>query len=343
MPAAPGSSGWTNKAVYNVISGGSVVGSVTLDQTIAAAGDAWHALGTVNLTAAGAPVLQLKNGGSGSLVADAVYVTSTARYNDGSAASSVTLAPFDGILLQRQQPLPIPASQLKSVANGASFQPVISSGSYVSILGSGFGTTTRVWGSSDLSGSNLPTLLSGVSVTIDGQPAYVQYVSPTQINVFAPDDPAIGVVQVQITTPQGASYATTVMKQAMAPAFFTSQTGSTSYAVAQHLDGTQVGPAGPSSRPATPGETIELYGTGFGATVPATPAGQTVSPAPLALTPAVTIGGLNASVLWAAKVWSGWYALSVSVPSVASGNQVVQATIGGFQSPATVVLPIASQ
>ncbi len=343
LPAAPGSIGFTNQAVYNLISGESVVGSVTLDQTTAGAGDGWHLLGTADLTVAGAPVLQLENAGSGSLVADAVYLTSAARYNDGSPAPSVTLAPFDGILLQRQQPLPPPASQVTSAVNGASFQPVISSGSYVSIFGSGFGSTTRVWGSSDFSGSNLPTALSGVSVTIDGQPAYVQYISPTQINAFAPDDPATGPVQVQVTTPQGSSYSTTVMKQALAPAFFTSQAGSTSYAVAQHLDGTQVGIAGPSSSPATPGETIELFGTGFGDTVPATPAGQTVSPASLALSPVVTIGGLNARVLWAAKIWSGWYALSVSVPSVASGNQVVQATIGGFQSPATVVLPIASQ
>jgi uncharacterized protein (TIGR03437 family) len=343
LPAAPGSSAWTRQAVYNVISGGSVVASATLDQTTAAAGDTWHTLFTVNLTAAGAPVLQLENGGSGQLVADAVYVTSTALYNDGSATPSVTLAPFDGILLKRQQPLPPPASTVQSAVNAASLQPAISSGAYVSIFGTGFGATSRVWGSADFSGSSLPTSLSGVSVTINGQPAYVQYISPTQINVFAPDDPAIGPVQVQVITAQGGSYAATVMKQAMAPALFTSQSGTTSYAMAVHQDGTAVGPAGPSSSPAVPGETIEIYGTGFGSTLPATPAGQVVTPALLALSPTVTIGGLNATVLWASKIWSGWYEISVTVPAVASGDQVVQATIGGFQSPATVELPIASQ
>jgi uncharacterized protein (TIGR03437 family) len=350
LPAAPDSGKWTTQAVYEVISGGAVVASATIDQTTAGAGDGWHKIATVKLTAAGAPFLQLANGGSGALAADAVYVTSAALYNDGSPASSVTLAPFDGILLQRQQPLPSPASQVELAVNSASLEPAISSGSYVSIAGSGFGPTTRTWDSSDYSGPNLPTALSGVSVTINGKPAYVQYISSEQINAFAPDDPAIGPVQVQVTTSEGTSYAATVIKQAMAPAFFNSSsafaipTGGPDYVDAVHEDGTVVGPAGPSSRPAVPGETIELFGTGFGATVPATPAGQIVSPALLALSPTVTIGGLKAEVLWAAKIWSGWYELSVRVPAlVASGDQAVQATIGGFQTPAGVVLPIAGQ
>jgi uncharacterized protein (TIGR03437 family) len=349
LPAAPDSSRWTTQAIYNVISGGSIVATATLDQTTAGAGDGWHTIVTLDLTSTGAPSLQLQNGASGSLVADAVYVTSATRFNDGSSASSVTLAPFDGILLQRQQPLPAPASQVKVAVNSASLQPVISSGAYISIVGSGFGTMQRAWDSSDFSGANLPTDLSGVTVTVNGKPAYVQYISPGQINAFAPDDPSTGPVQVQVTTPQGASYAATVLKQALAPAFFTSSSAfnsppqGTNYIVAMHQDGTAVGPAGPSSRPAAPGETIELHGTGFGATAPATPAGEIVSPALLALPATVTIGGLKADVRWAAKIWSGLYELSVTVPdAVTSGNQPVQATIAGFQSPATALLPVAS-
>ena len=347
LPAAPDSGGWTTQAVYNVISGGSIVATATIDQTTAGAGDGWHTIATLDLTAAGAPSLQLQNTGSGSLIADAVYITSAARFNDGSPASSVTLAPYDGILLQRQQASPAPASQVKFALNSASLQPFISSGTYMSIVGSGFGTTQRSWDASDFSGSNLPTDLSGVSVTINGKPAYVQYISSEQINAVAPDDPATGPVQVQVTTPQGISYAATVMKQAMSPAFFTSSSAlnssldSPKYIIAQHQDGTAVGPAGPSSRPAAPGETIEVLGTGFGATAPATPAGQIVTPSLVAISPTVTIGGVNAEVLWAAKIWSGWYELSVTVPTVASGDQVIQATIAGFQSPATVVIPIA--
>lgn len=219
----------------------------------------------------------------------------------------------------------------------------------MSIAGSGFATTARAWDASDFSGLNLPTALSGVSLTVNGKPAYVQYISSEQINAFAPDDPAIGTVQVQVTTPQGTAYAATVLKQALAPAFFTSSSGfntspgEANYVIAQHRDGTAVGPAGPASRPAAPGETIELLGTGFGETNPATPTGQIVAPALVAVSPTVTIGGVSAEVRWAAKIWSGWYELSVTVPAVASGYQVIQATIAGFQSPATALLPVTAE
>ena len=47
--------------------------------------------------------------------------------------------------------------------------------------------------------------LDGVSVTVNGKPAYVYYISPTQLNVLAPDDPAIGSVPVQAKSPLGTS------------------------------------------------------------------------------------------------------------------------------------------
>jgi hypothetical protein len=99
LPAAPNANTWTRNAVYEVVSGGTVIASASLDQTTASLGDGWHTIATAGLSAAGSPFLRVRNGGSGSLVADAVYVTSAARYNDGAAASQISLAPFDGILL----------------------------------------------------------------------------------------------------------------------------------------------------------------------------------------------------------------------------------------------------
>ena len=222
LPAAPNAGSWTKNAVYEIVSGGSVVSSVALDQTTAIAGDGWHTIATgVNLSAAAAPFLRVHNAGSGPLLADAVYVTSAALFNDGSAAPQVTLAPFDGILLHRQTPLTAPASRITSVVNAASYQPAITSGGFVSIIGSGFANASRSWASSDFSGSNLPLALDGISVTINGKPAYVEYISPTQINAIAGDDDTIGQVQVQVTTPQGPSYLATVVKQKVSPAFFT--------------------------------------------------------------------------------------------------------------------------
>jgi uncharacterized protein (TIGR03437 family) len=342
LPAAPGASGWTKNAVYEVVANGAVIATWALDQTIAAAGDAWHTVATVALTAASQPILRVHNAGSGALLADAVYITSAALFNDGSPVTQVTLGPFDGILLQRQTPVPVPASRVDSVVNAASYQPAIASGGFVSIVGSGFTNSSRSWTSSDFSGNNLPTSLDGVSVAINGKPAYVEYINATQINAIAPDDDTIGQVQVQVTTPQGASYAGTVLKQKVSPAFFTYQSGATSYVAAVHLDGTLVGPAGPSSRPAVPGEVIEIYGTGFGPTNPLLPSAQLVSqPAPLSLPASVAIGGVDAQVQWAGLVSPGLYQLNVQIPNLSPGDQPVQTSLSGFQGGSGIFISIA--
>jgi uncharacterized protein (TIGR03437 family) len=227
--------------------------------------------------------------------------------------------------------------------NAASYQPAIASGAFISIVGTGFSNSSRSWTSSDFSGNNLPTSLGGVSVTINGKPAYVEYISPTQINAIAPDDDTIGQVQVQVTTLQGPSYSATVLKQKLSPAFFTYQSGTTTHAAAVHLDGTLVGPAGPSSRPAIPGEVIEMYGTGFGPTNPGSPTAQLVSqPAPLTLPATVIIGGVNAPVQWAGLVSSGLYQLNVQIPSVQVGDQPVQTNVSGFQGATGVFVSVAA-
>ncbi|SPE28597.1 conserved hypothetical protein [Candidatus Sulfopaludibacter sp. SbA3] len=240
--------------------------------------------------------------------------------------------------------MPVPTSRVISTVNAANYQSAITSGAFISITGTGFGNSSRSWALSDFEGTNLPVTLDGISVSINGKPAYVEYISPTQINAIAPDDDTIGPVQVEVTTPQGAGYAGTILKQKLSPGLFTYRSGMTSYAAAIHLDGTLVGPAGPSSRPAAPGEVIELYGTGFGPTIPTMPTAQLVSqPVPTVLPVTMTIGGVAAEVQWSGLVSSGMYQLNVKIPNVAAGDQSIQGNISGFQSPATVMLSIASQ
>ena len=45
--------------------------------------------------------MRIRNGGQGTLVADALHVFSAERYNDGTMARQVTLEPMDGIVLRR--------------------------------------------------------------------------------------------------------------------------------------------------------------------------------------------------------------------------------------------------
>lgn len=101
--AAPAQPQWTKQAVYEVVTAaGQVVATGTLDQT--AAGDQWRQItaAPVALRASDNAVLRIRNGGAtGTLVADGILVASAvARFNDGSPARSVTLAPMDAILLR---------------------------------------------------------------------------------------------------------------------------------------------------------------------------------------------------------------------------------------------------
>ena len=124
-------------------------------------------------------------------------------------------------------------------------------------------------------------------MTIDGVPAYPNYVSPIQVNVLAPDDPATGQVQVQVSNAQGASIPFTVNKSEVLPALFNTQGCASSQnipglVIATHANGTQVAMPGVARctagcSPANPGETIVLYGTGFGATKTPVPAGEVVA------------------------------------------------------------------
>jgi uncharacterized protein (TIGR03437 family) len=237
-----------------------------------------------------------------------------------------------------------PAGVITGVANTGNYQAAFASATWVAIFGTNLSQTTATWSAANFLNGMLPTSLDGVSVTIDGMPAYVEYVSPTQINVLAPDDAALGPVEVQVTTAQQASNTVTAPKQQFAPAFFTFGNGA--YVTAVHADGTLVGKpnllgAGVTTEPAAPGEIIELYGTGFGPTNPASPTSSLLAaPAILANSVQVTIGGMTATAAFAGLVGPGLYQFNVTVPNLPSGDASVAATIGGVASQTGVAITI---
>jgi len=233
------------------------------------------------------------------------------------------------------------------VTNAASFQPGFASATWVSIFGSNFTSTPQIWQSTDFVDGALPTSLGGVSVTINGIAAYVYYVSPTQINVLAPDDTTMGNVTVKVTASGGSTTSFTAFKQTLAPAFFTIDNGA--YVAAVHTSGTLVGKSGlisgVTTQPAAPGETVELYGTGFGPTNPATPTDQLVTTAePTASDVTVLIGGVAADVPFAGLVEAGLYQINVTVPSsLSSGDYPVVALIGGVQTQTGISITVGTK
>jgi hypothetical protein len=98
--AAPGATTWTKAARYEVVAGGKVVASKTLDQTLA--GDEWHTIAAgLKLDPAEKPFVRVRANGDGTLIADALHLFSAERYNDGTRVERVDLEPMDGIVLRR--------------------------------------------------------------------------------------------------------------------------------------------------------------------------------------------------------------------------------------------------
>ncbi len=243
----------------------------------------------------------------------------------------------------QQSPPPLPV--ITNVENGASFQQGGVTNSWVTILGTNLSPTTDNWSNSIVNGA-LPITLDGVSVSMGGQPAYMYYITPGQLNVLAPDI-IPGTVAVTVTTPSGTSAAVTAAISLYGPAFFLwpgSQVVATrqdySYAVAA---GTF---AGVTTVPAKPGDVLILWATGFGPTNPLAPDGVVVPGTQTYSTSAVavTIDNLPATVYGAALASGavGLYQVAIQVPSTLSdGDWPIQARIGGTSSPSGSVLSIA--
>jgi len=232
-----------------------------------------------------------------------------------------------------------PPPTITGVVNGASFQPGFESGSWVTIQGSNLSNTNpgRIWMASEIVNGNLPTELDGTKVTIDGKAAYVYYISPTQINVQAPSDSAIGPVPVVVTNNGQQSAPFTAQLQAFSPALFLYN----GYAIASHYP--DYGLVGCPNPPAAPGDILILWGTGFGLTDPAIPAGVVVTGSHGGVsTPTITIGGVAIPVMGTAMLTpdsAGLYQIAIQLPaSLPAGTLSIQASVGGVNSPSAQIV-----
>ena len=194
--------------------------------------------------------------------ADSLLLGSDGNLYGLDGTSAVNTALFRYYLISPTAPA---IAATGGVLNGASFQPGISPGSWMTIEGTNLSSKTDSWINAIVNGV-LPTTLDDVKVMVGDQPAYVGYISPTQIKAVVPSMPA-GNVPVTVINSNGTSQAVMAEVQALQPAFF--QWGI--YAVATHLDyslAVKNGTFGGTTVPAKPGEVIVLWGTGFGATSP---------------------------------------------------------------------------
>jgi uncharacterized protein (TIGR03118 family) len=209
---------------------------------------------------------------------------------------------------------PAPSFQSTGILNGGDFSTNIAPNTWITVQGSALAATTRAWNINDVVNEKLPASLDGVTVTINGEPAYVGYVSPIQINVLIPTDLAPGPAEVAVTNNGVTSSPISATLAPAAPAFFDfapNQPPSEQFIAGIHAN----------NSPATsvlPGETVSLFGNGFGPTSPQVANGQLFTFALPLIQPAqVTIGGVPSTVTFAGLVSPGLYQLNVVVPTVA--------------------------
>lgn len=243
-----------------------------------------------------------------------------------------------------------PQGGAPSISNGGAF-PLYSSvdtiqpGEWVSIYGSNLASGTATWN------GDFPTSLGGTSVEINGKLAYLMYVSPGQINLQAPDDTATGSVSVVVTTAAGNATSMVTLSQ-FAPSFILIDTqadfisgiilrsdhsgafGGGTYDI--------LGPTGNffgyPTVAAREGDTVEIFGVGFGPTTPKVPAGAPYSGAAALQSPlTLYINNIVVEPTFVGLSSAGLYQINLTVPpGLGIGEVPIRAMVGGMQTQANV-------
>jgi uncharacterized protein (TIGR03437 family) len=249
-----------------------------------------------------------------------------------------------GLSFEAQASGPSQASQSKLPVIGAGgIVPlfgrvsIIQPGEWVSIYGVNLASGTAVWN------GNFPTSLGGTSVQINGKPAFLSMVSPSQINLQAPDDTARGPVSVVVTTSAGIARSTVTLSQ-VSPSFLL-QNSTHVTALILRPDGSGaygkgaydiVGPLGTcfgySTVPAKAGDIVELFGVGLGPTSPVVAAGKAFSGiAPITGVLSLFINNVPVSPAFVGLSSAGLYQINLVIPpGLGEGDLSISASIGAM-------------
>jgi uncharacterized protein (TIGR03437 family) len=264
------------------------------------------------LTAA-VPAALLANPGTASLI----VVNSD---SGTSAAATFTVAP------------PGPFTSTAGIVNAASSQPSIAPGSLISIYGSSLASANG-------SAANvpLPQALSGTSVTVDGTPVPLLFVSPTQINAQVPYEAKTGDVKVIVKSGSAQSLPVDIQVQPTGPGVLTVLP--TNHALVVNVDD---GSPNSTQSPAKPGHYVTAYLTGQGLLDNPVPTGAAAPLSPFSHALAdvqAKIGGQAAVVQFAglAPNFVGLLQLNLQVPIVAPGEQSFEVSIGGVAANVTII------
>jgi uncharacterized protein (TIGR03437 family) len=252
---------------------------------------------------------------------------------------------YDGFIAKINPSIPTPTVTAGGIVPVYSTVSTVQPGEWVSIYGSNLASAPATWT------GNFPTSLGGTSVTFGGKSAYLWYVSPNQINLQVPDGLSNGSVPVALTTAGGGVAYSTVTVAAFAPSFSLLDGKHVAGIIPRsdnsgaYAGGTYdiVGPTGSSlgypTVAAKAGDTVELFGVGFGPTQTAVAAGAPFSGAvPTANPVSLTLNGTGVPPLFAGESSAGLYQINVPIPpGLGTGDVPLQASVGGVQTPTVAI------
>jgi uncharacterized protein (TIGR03437 family) len=207
------------------------------------------------------------------------------------------------------------------------------------LYGTNLSYSTHAVTAADLSMGVLPTTLEQVTVSVNGIPANLYYVSPGQINFLIPYTITTPTAAIHVLRQGTVGPTVTVPLAIAAPGFFQ---WNGNLALAVHATGELISAASP----ATGGEVIILFAAGLGRTAPDLGSGVVAIRATPILDLAdfqVLVNGValpSANVYYAgiAPGFSGLYQINLLLPAVLTTNPQIQMAMGQQTSPAGIVL-----
>jgi uncharacterized protein (TIGR03437 family) len=306
---------------------------------------------SITLTPTSGPPITFYSFANFSFLYSAPTCTGIAPPCAAGAVSYVAGATITGPVTGSFDPTPsITPSGALTPDNYGSFAPIAPS-SWMVMYGVNLATTlSNTWDSAFV-GTQAPANLSGTSVTVAGVPAYVSYVSPGQVNVQVPSGIPTGQQQIVVTTAGGSSVPYPITVNAVEPGLLAP--------VSFQINGRQnvvalfsntlryvlpVTLSGVATARAKPGDSITMYGIGFGPVTPNVSAGQIVQQTTaLQADFEIKFGTVAAQVTYAGLVPQivGLYQFNVVVPNVAASDTVpVTFTLGGVSGSQNLVIAV---
>ncbi len=224
-------------------------------------------------------------------------------------------------------------------ANEAPFTAGVSPGEFIVLYGTNLAPSTQVAAATPFPGS-----LNGVQVLVDGIPAPIYYVSPSQVSIIVPfSSSTFPLARIQVVNNGTPSNFVVEVVNKTTPGVFTLSANGLGYGAIEHADGTVVTVA----NPAQPGETVAAFMAGLGGVFPPVTEG-TVGPSnPLSYTTNTIvsfINGTQATVAFAglAPYLAGLYQVNVTIPVAAAAGDNVFEIAGPDSDTIEALIPVGT-